>query len=170
MKFYRTGNNIIPKLVTIFMTPLWAIPLGQGVKHSSLILIIIGVVLLLLTIWTFFGKSQRYVDSITRKVVNEKRWLWFKWGDESSLSQYKYLTVVDYHSFSTESGSGPSILYWHVNLVGKYSSSNNVGGFDTNFTLKSFESEKSTQQQVMKYAHELAAELKLEVVIEANFE
>jgi hypothetical protein len=152
------------------MTPLWGIPLGQGLKHSNLLLITLSAVLLLVTIWTFFGKSQRYVDSTTGKVVNEKSWLWFKWGDESSLSQYKYLAVVDYHASSTESGSGPSSLYWEVNLVGKYSSSNNVGGFDTNFTLKSFKSEKSTQTQVMKYAHEVARELKIEVVVEANFE
>ena len=167
MKFYQSGNNIIPKLIAVFMTPLWAIPLAQGVKHSNEILLLLGVVLLIITIWTFLGKWQRYVDSVTGKVVTHKKWLWFTWNDETPLSQYKYLAVVDEVQ---PMDSGPSRSYWHVNLVGKHSSSSKTGGFDINLNLKSFNSKEYSQAEVMQFTQEVAEALNMEIKVEARFE
>lgn len=167
MKIYQTGNNIIPKLISVFMTPLWAVPLSHGVKFSNPFWLALGVLLLGVSIWTFMGTSQRYVDSVKKKVITEKKWLWFTWGDESSLSNYKHLAVVDY-SANNGSGSGPSTVFWHVNLVGKYSSSNNIGGFEENMNLKSFDSTKNTKEKLLDDANEIAQQLDMKVIIEAN--
>lgn len=167
MKIYETGNNIIPKLVCVFMTPLWAVPLSLGMKYSSLFWVLLGVLLLVVSIWTFMGKSQRYVDSLKKKVITEKQWLWFTWGDETSLSNYKHLALVDYCS-TNGTGSGPASVYWHVNLVGKYSGSNATGGFDNNINLKSFDSKKYTKEAALSVVEEIASELDMKVIIETN--
>jgi len=166
MKIYQTGNNIIPKLIAVFMTPVWAVPLGQGIKHDSILLMLLAAVLLVVTIWTFVGKSERYVDTDKQKVITQKKWLWFSWGEESPLSQYKYLAVVD-QVFTPDRGT--STLYWNVNLVGKYSSSNETGGFNTNLNLKSFDSNKSTKDEVMQFTDGVADTLNMEVKVEARF-
>ncbi len=148
------------------MTPVWAVPLGQGIKHDSILLMLLAAVLLVVTIWTFVGKSERYVDTDKQKVITQKKWLWFSWGEESPLSQYKYLAVVD-QVFTPDRGT--STLYWNVNLVGKYSSSNETGGFNTNLNLKSFDSNKSTKDEVMQFTDGVADTLNMEVKVEARF-
>ncbi len=168
MKIHQTGNNITPKLISVFMTPLWAVPLTQGFKHDSILLILMAVMLLIVTIWTFLGKSERYVDTDKQKVISQKKWLWFSWGNESPLSQYKYVAVID-QVYTPDRGT--STLYWNVNLVGKYSSSNQTGGFNTNLNLnlKSFDSKKSTKDEVMQFTYDVANALKFEVKVEASF-
>ena len=166
MRIYQTGNNIIPKVIAVFMTPLWAVPLAQGIKYDAVLLILLAVTLLITTIWTFLGKSERYVDTDKQKVISQKKWLWFIWGDESPLSQYKYVAVVD-QVYTPD--RGPSSLYWNVNLVGKYSTSNKTGGFDTNFNLKSFDSKKNSKEEVMQFANRAAKELNMDIHMKASF-
>ncbi len=168
MKYYQTGNNIIPKICGLFMTPLWAVPLAQGFRHSSVLLILLGVVFFILTIWTFMGKSERYVDTIKKTIITQKKWLWFTWGDETSLSNYKFLAVVDYSS-TNGSGSGPASVFWHVNLVSQHSSSYGIGNFDNNINLKSFNTKNTSKEVILNAANEMASQLNMKVVIEANF-
>ncbi len=166
MKIYQTGNNIVPKIIAVFMMPLWALPLGQGIKHDSVFLIFLAAVLLVLTIWTFLGKSERYVDTDKQKVITQKKWLWFIWGNESSLSQYKHLAVVD-RVYTPDRGA--SSLYWDINLIGKYSSSNQSGGFNTNLNLKSFDAKKRSKEEVMEFTSKVAQELEIDIKVEARF-
>lgn len=120
-RIYQPCKNSHPKLLAVFPLGIGLTLLGHGLTGQST-LITPGLLLNIIGIWTFFGRSERYVDLIERKVVTRKKWLWLTWGRKIPLSHYTHVAVV----LASSGSSSGSVLGCEVNLIGKDADSGNL--------------------------------------------
>ena len=171
MRIYQSYKNIYPKIFSVFPVVYGLVFLGNGFTLrngftiNSYLSLFIGFLLTGVGIWTFFGKSNKYIDVESRKVISEKAWLFFRLNSESPLSQYKYISV-DWHTHEQSGAFSPKM--YDVTLVSKYSSADHIyslGGVN-NLSLQSFKRDKKA---ALEYANQIASKIDFEVKADFDF-
>ncbi|SDK63678.1 hypothetical protein [Microbulbifer yueqingensis] len=131
-RIYQPCRNLAPKIIAIFPIAFGLVFSIHGYQGGSAILTVFGTVLLLLGIWTLFGKVSRFIDLDNKTVIKRGQWLWFRWEEEVALARFERITIVRYSS-----GRNSNIPSFAVNLAEK-TSRDGATGFNLNMNLANF--------------------------------
>lgn len=167
MKIYQPGKNT--QLKVLGLLAIFAGLIGfivTGIQNNSNLLLCIGLALTVMGIWTCLGKFEKYIDVKSRKVVTSKKWLWFSWGNEIPLSQYKYISIVkgNPRTYADPAYTNPEV--YNVNLVGKNEVTDHSGTHTINMWLGGFNIKDGGREKALSYAHEISE--KIEIPINSN--
>lgn len=160
MKIYQPGKDLHPKVLAIFPLFPGLVALAHG-YDGNLYALGAGIFLTAIAVWTFFGRSERYIDLVQQRVVTRKKWLCFSWGHALPLSHYKHVSVV-YGPTHTHSRT----VRYNVVLVGKDTRSNHSGGLNTNMYLATFHPESGGKEKALEFASQTAQKLSMPVYSE----
>lgn len=151
---------MFPLFISLAALSIWG-------STDSLIALTISLLFTFLFFYTFFyTQYEKYVDTEKKKIIKNFKWLWVKFHEEESLTQYESVCICLGPSLPNSNWQSITVSYtYDVALIRKYTSRTSLlgyGGFE-NFPLKVV---INNPQEAKEYAISVSKMLNIDVAVD----